>query len=229
MQIWSNWLKTSAKKDSGQFLTQYSVNILPADSTLIAPLLLHARQFIETSNVSNDIQNALMGPGHILLSLVVIRSYLHRGPADDDLIWSLWTQGRLRRNWLPAEQAFAGLQGFSQVDLDQFGQLPKTNLSIEQIIKFDTNESVPKDFTIISVDTADGAPFLWPASNAAGMSGGSMEVVNSSGTDVSRQPRPVPRRKRVHDDGVVDGAGQADLDNDGPRRSQRLKRDSNTA
>lgn len=230
MQLWRDWLQNSGKKDSAQFLTRYFVNILPADGTLIAPLLLHARLLISTSiGTGSNIQDALMGPGHLLLTLVIIRSYLHRVPADDDLIWTLWTQGRLRRNWLPAEQAFAGVQGYIQIELNPLSELPKTNLVIERIIKFDKGETIPDNFCVFSVDTGGRAAFIWPISVVVGLSGGSLTSHDAPSISKMTKPRPIPRRlKRTRDSEVEkeESPEQQVADGNGPRRSRRFKPNS---
>lgn len=159
-----------------RFLYFYpSVPILLGDQALTQDTMTAIEAYTSSLPTPPDVSKEEMrdlvhGPGLLLLQLVILRTYLHRQPRDDDHIWHLWRQDRIVRTWTPFEVTLAASRGQSQMELESDGRIRYLTTKGERGVTY-VDGSLPTGTHLVHIVTNGTSPHIWPNGVTAGLIG----------------------------------------------------------
>jgi hypothetical protein len=146
----------------------FCVPILPGDASLIEDFLadIDIQLRNETGSTAHSLRLLHIGP--VLFSLVILRVYLGRSHENDQDIFQLAKQNKIRRIWTPHEQALAACHGESNTSPNFPLVAPPTPLLYGITVVSDAELEVSDDEPLVIIESLEA--IRWTSST--GLSGG---------------------------------------------------------
>ncbi|KAF8516236.1 hypothetical protein JB92DRAFT_3311114 [Gautieria morchelliformis] len=247
MDLWADWQDPVTSKGlaceqhRSMFHTYYHVPLMAGDASIVVDACEQVTWKLNGRNLDPDHRFMLttlsLGPGQLLLKMVVLRVYFGLRPGHDHEVWELWREGRIQRVWSDYELAMSAAQWLKWpvnegIAMGDVRQLPKPDSPHAHALC---------DFLPVTVVTTDNQPHEWSlpqvGTGLTEVTFGGMETKPQ--VKVKRRPQPIfatradspqirPKMRkltpapsnRVKRNEQQAGIGEEEI---GPRRSKRVR------
>ena len=175
---------------ASEFLSSFSVPILPGDASLALEFISNLKCHIAHTLTSLADDRAIMSIGQVLFNLVILRTYMSRPAENDHNIFELVKDNQVSRVWTSHEQALAACFGEDDTSVNA-SFLTKPNPFLWKIkVLPDPNPELHQEHAFVTIRN----PIVW--TTGPGLTGGTRKPRHYRPPHLrllEPGPRPKPR------------------------------------